>query len=668
MPYFDEFAKSFTSVFSPPVKRPTQLINELPQTCVQIPDEWLQYLIGMVEVMRHEDFWQGTPAQKTNMVKQAEALIERFSVGSPCQEVSIIMGVRVGQVIDGFWNSCPAGSLPLDGSDYDQNDYPALVAVLQENTSLWTSIGDQPISGRFTLPDFSVAVAIGVGQRSEPHAGKPTAVASLKVGDTGGEMKHQLVVDELPTHSHPSPDQSTGYRVRDLSSPNSEIGASDVNSALSDDTGETGDDEPHNNLPPYIAVRKCIVYDIEEYSTMFKLRQSPDDNCVLEQTLDGEIWTKAFDFGECVQPTNTVINIIYSNEITNDIDEVTNIYDGTVESIDPDLVYGDNEDENRNYGLCIGLYIFVQACGELAEEILRENYNDTSDLFDNIGDILGRVGAALVNVPAVSPVTTFLKALGGALIGAGTGAELVALIFDIRAELVNWGDKDLAEDLACCVYDQLKDATVTPASWAYAWGSCAPEGTGDSYWLHRIVNLVATQTDSFLLFLKGWGEMLDLAQTGAVLPCPCEDDICETTNFENNSGSWSPNEGTIWRPGVGYQHPYPVPADIENDGKHCAIIHSLPLGLTLTKVKVVWQSPRDDNGVGCTIQIINAAENADTLIFDNEKTEDALIETVWTGSKLISVGDYLRVLVDKSSVTEKPGIIKQVQFCYEVLA
>ena len=73
------------------------------------------------------------------------------------------------------------------------------------------------------------------------------------VGSTGGEAQHTLTVDEMPEHSHSQRlewSNYTGYGIPgEVTSPNVHARV-DANI----NTGSAGGSQPHNNMPPYLAV------------------------------------------------------------------------------------------------------------------------------------------------------------------------------------------------------------------------------------------------------------------------------------------------------------------------------------------------------------------------------------------------------------------------------
>ena len=82
-------------------------------------------------------------------------------------------------------------------------------------------------------------------------------------GSTGGEAEHTLTVDEIPKHRHSSGSYQYGYPSNytdggryctwvNYGTPNNNEPTTGENGAVR--TSWVGGSQPHNNLPPYLAV------------------------------------------------------------------------------------------------------------------------------------------------------------------------------------------------------------------------------------------------------------------------------------------------------------------------------------------------------------------------------------------------------------------------------
>jgi microcystin-dependent protein len=165
-----------------------------------------------------------------------------LEVGSPISEVvqkaidtleSYYSNLMIGSIVS-FLGAVPQFYLALDGSTYQQADYPELAEVLDPQYK------DDP-SGTFTLPDVSGRFLLAQG-------------GDYTLGQTGGESEHTLTVDELPAHAHnytePGPPAilgSNGPGVPTLNTitPNTP-------------TTSVGANSPHNNMPSYYTVNYGI--------------------------------------------------------------------------------------------------------------------------------------------------------------------------------------------------------------------------------------------------------------------------------------------------------------------------------------------------------------------------------------------------------------------------
>jgi microcystin-dependent protein len=189
---------------------------------LSIPEQLLPAVLGALGLLTYaynwEEFGDMTPEECAEL---ATGMWDALAEGSDCM---------IGRIDFYATTTLPDCCLACDGATYLRVDYPILYSRLD---SAFVTDADHfvapPVADRFIL-------AVGAGS----------------VGDVGGETEHTLSISEMPAHDHTIPGSSCF--------PYGEIPeVCVVGGVLTQDTGETGDGDPHNNMPPYIRFRAGIV-------------------------------------------------------------------------------------------------------------------------------------------------------------------------------------------------------------------------------------------------------------------------------------------------------------------------------------------------------------------------------------------------------------------------
>jgi len=162
--------------------------------------------------------------------------------------IKSLHGVPVGSVMPYFGNSEPEGWLFCDGrsltdASLTDSKYNALKSHLTNG-------------GAASFPDLRGRFPLG---RSDKYT----------LGSIGGEESHQLSTAELPSHSHPYMDVFFSEHKNNIVAPQIEVpknmGSGDtdwdnIGHQLSRNTDQTGGNQPHNNMPPYMTLNYIIKY------------------------------------------------------------------------------------------------------------------------------------------------------------------------------------------------------------------------------------------------------------------------------------------------------------------------------------------------------------------------------------------------------------------------
>ena len=146
------------------------------------------------------------------------------------------------------FNYAPRGWSKCDGQLLPINQNQALFSLLGT-----TFGGDGQTT--FALPELR--------GRAPIHFGSGSGLTSRQLGVRGGEETHALIASEMPSHTHvvnvvnrpgtqsaPANGFPAAHRGGYAESGNATLGAGAVT--------VTGSSQPHENMPPYLAVSFCI--------------------------------------------------------------------------------------------------------------------------------------------------------------------------------------------------------------------------------------------------------------------------------------------------------------------------------------------------------------------------------------------------------------------------
>ena len=92
-------------------------------------------------------------------------------------------------------------------------------------------------------------------------------VENLKLGAKGGHRTHRLRKEEMPAHSHEYAFSSGQASPKHVDTTPDEFGAKD----RTIQTGESGNNVPHNNMPPYVALHYCVFVGTLEHRNRQKM-------------------------------------------------------------------------------------------------------------------------------------------------------------------------------------------------------------------------------------------------------------------------------------------------------------------------------------------------------------------------------------------------------------
>lgn len=193
----------------------------------RIPVRLLSNFMGALEVLTIPEIWE----EFGDMTAAESAEAYRNVIDTQADNCMI------GTVFPYITENAPDGSLSLDGSTYNDADFPLLSANIDPS---WSNG-----NGTFTLPNVSGRTIIGVGAGA--------GLTNRAVGDIVGTEEHTLTSVEMPEHEH-------GYTTALLYDvPMVTPGEVDgwVGQAPADTT-PSGEGGAHQNMQPSIALPMAV--------------------------------------------------------------------------------------------------------------------------------------------------------------------------------------------------------------------------------------------------------------------------------------------------------------------------------------------------------------------------------------------------------------------------
>lgn len=182
------------------------------------------------------------------------------------QKSSGYIGVPIGgvQIFAGAEDKIPSDYVLCDGRELSKTTYAKLYNVIGDmyNTTVneYGSSWYSPKTGNFRVPDLRGKFLVGYAKDKPDYY----------MGKTGGEEKHCLKLDEMPSHRHVYTDDinaegkfaslgfGPGFPVSASSVVNSNSAADKEGSGRTYYTSYAGGNSPHENRPPYFSLAYII--------------------------------------------------------------------------------------------------------------------------------------------------------------------------------------------------------------------------------------------------------------------------------------------------------------------------------------------------------------------------------------------------------------------------
>ncbi len=194
------------------------------------------------EKFKWEDFVRPTPSAELN-ARIAELTTRQNTVETKVESAEPLGVIKMWAGV-----KTPDGYMLCDGTALPISEYPELYAAISytfNESKDKNGVVPTVESGRFCLPDLRGRFIVGLDKSND---GKESDDEYAKCGNTGGEKMHTLTVKEMPKHSHGYSIYQKGSKDRQRFSEKKNNDSDEEEARM---TSEIGEDNPHENRPPY---------------------------------------------------------------------------------------------------------------------------------------------------------------------------------------------------------------------------------------------------------------------------------------------------------------------------------------------------------------------------------------------------------------------------------